>query len=90
MIPPEHKILISPIGEWDSDLIKLISEKVQRAFGFQTKILQLITDKDMDFAFDPKRDQYHSTKILEKLARAAPPLILKVLAITEVDRKSVV
>lgn len=39
----------------------------------------------MDFALDPHRSQYHSTPILEKLASAAPPNAIKVLAIVEVD-----
>jgi archaemetzincin len=39
----------------------------------------------MDFAFDPVRAQYHSTPILEELARMAPSHALKVVGVTKVD-----
>ena len=41
--------------------------------------------QDLDFAFDQGRNQYHSTLILEELAKKAPASAIKVLAITDVD-----
>jgi archaemetzincin len=60
-----------------------VRAEIQRVFGLATKKLTLLTD--VDFAFDAARGQYHSTKILEKLATKAPPHALKVLAITSED-----
>ena len=60
-----------------------ISGEIQRTFGFGTELIPLL--QDIEFAHDVGRNQYHSTKILDKLAEMAPAQALKVLAITEVD-----
>ena len=80
---PEHIIVISTIGDLDTDLSKPISREVSRIFGYRTEIMPLL--QDVDFALDTGRNQYHSTPILEKLANKAPSQTIKVLAITEVD-----
>jgi len=41
--------------------------------------------QDLAFAFDRGRNQYHSTIILDELAKRAPASAIKVLAITDVD-----
>ena len=81
--PLEHTIVISPNSGSDAELIKPISREIERIFGFTSEITPLL--EDVDFAHDPNRNQYHSTKILARLAELAPPTALKVLAITEVD-----
>ena len=79
----EHSILISPVEDFDCDLLDLISRDVQRIFGYRTAIKALL--QDVGFALDPGRDQHHSTLILEKLAGLAPARVIKVLAVTRVD-----
>ena len=81
--PPEHTILISPIGDSETELYKPISLEVGRIYGCPTEFLPLL--QDADFAFDAGRNQYYSTMILEKLATEAPSRALKTLAITHVD-----
>ena len=81
--PPEHIIVISPIGNLDTSLLKQISVGVTRRFGYRTEIVHLL--QDLGFALDPPRNQYHSTSILEKLSGLAPDNALKVLAICKVD-----
>ncbi|MDJ0830637.1 MAG: archaemetzincin family Zn-dependent metalloprotease [Desulfobacterales bacterium] len=76
-------ILISPDGQFDLVLLEQIREGIEGAFGFPTVIRSLLDD--VEFAYDPKRRQYHSTAILEQLAAVAPPEAYKVLAITRVD-----
>jgi archaemetzincin len=76
-------LVISPVGELDDALTSAVCRQVQKAFGMATAITHLLSD--LAFAFDAPRGQYHSTKILERLAEAAPSLSLKVLAITDVD-----
>jgi archaemetzincin len=78
-----HTVLISPIGPFDPILLETVAQGIQRVFGLESTVSSLISD--LAFAFDPKRDQYHSTPILAKLAAAAPAWALKVLAITKVD-----
>ena len=81
--PLEKRIIISPIGSQDDALLMLISREVGTFFSCETKIIPIL--ENIDFAVDFKRNQYHSTVILDKLAEQAPDDTLKVLAITEVD-----
>jgi archaemetzincin len=41
--------------------------------------------QDLEFAFHPNRNQYHSTPILQQLALICPAEAIKVLAIAQVD-----
>ena len=79
----EHSIVISPVGDTESELFEPISIEINRIFSYKTEIIPLL--QDVNFAFDTGRKQYHSTSILEKLAETAPPQAIKVLGITEVD-----
>ena len=81
--PTQDIILISPICNLEPDLEDRISREVTEVFGYPTKIRSLL--EDVEVFLDTDRLQYHSTPILEKLAQAAPPFALKVLAIVEVD-----
>jgi len=78
-----HTVLISPIGPFDPTLLETVAQGIQRVFGLDSAVSFLISD--LAFAFDPKRDQFHSTPILAKLAAVAPDWALKVLAVTQVD-----
>jgi archaemetzincin len=80
---PEHKIIISPIGELDPLLLEQIGMGILEKFGYQVKILSLL--QEIDFALDHDRGQYHSTKVLEKLASLAPSDTLKLIAICKQD-----
>ena len=79
----KNKIIVSPIGYVGLNSLNPIGSEINRIFGFQTMEKPLI--EDLDFAFDPTRKQYYSTKILEKLAKLSPPEGIKVIAITDVD-----
>jgi archaemetzincin len=79
----QENIIISPIGDLDSDLIGLVGQQVHRIFGYRTKINPLM--QHVDFALDSRRNQYYSTSILGKLANIAPPKTIKIIAITRVD-----
>ncbi len=83
MIEAAGHIIVSPIGEIDPELCELIGEETRRSFGFPTRMLPLL--EGVDFAYDVERRQYHSTKILEKLAEAAPPEAIKIIGIATVD-----
>ena len=81
--PHEHSIVISPIGELDSVLIKEIGKSITESFGFGTENVCLL--EDINFALDSERDQYYSTAILDRLSELAPPQAIKLLAVCEVD-----
>ena len=76
-------IIIAPIGGFKEDLLGRLSAEIERAFGFACEVRSLI--EDLNFAFDPLRDQYHSTRILDRLAERLPPKFHKVAAVTRVD-----
>jgi archaemetzincin len=79
----EHTIVISPIGDFDTDLTKSIGREIKRIFAYPPRFMPLL--EKVDFALDTGRNQYYSTPILEKLASKAPPQAIKVLAMTDVD-----
>jgi archaemetzincin len=79
----EYSILLSAPGSLDPGLLKAIAASVRGVFHYPTRTKPL-TD-DFFFAFDRLRSQFHSTAILQELARAAPPDAVRVLAIVEVD-----
>jgi archaemetzincin len=80
---PQHSIAIVPIGSFDLELIEIIISRIEIIFGISSEILPILND--LSFALDPKRIQYHSTPILEKLAAKSPPTAIKILALCHVD-----
>jgi archaemetzincin len=78
-----NKIIISPIGDIAPDLLVPIADEIKRIYGYPTEVVALLDD--IDFAFQPGRNQYHSTPVLEQLALSAPADTIKVLALVEVD-----
>jgi archaemetzincin len=83
MPPQQDTIIIAPIGNSESPLLEKISREVRHAFGFVTEIRPILDS--VDFALDAGRRQYHSTSILNELARIVPSHALKVLAVADVD-----
>jgi len=82
-MPDSHKILISPIGDFDPAVLEEIGNRIYQVFGYSSHIMPLLSD--LSFAYHTGRDQYHSTPILSKLETDAPKNYLKVLALTQVD-----
>ncbi len=71
-----------PFGTIQREIIHFLHVELTTLFDFMVKIL---TDEPIpQFAFDPKRNQYHSTKILDwlKKMRANDE---RILSITDVD-----
>lgn len=79
----EKKIIIAPIGEQDSSLIRQIGLEITQRFRYPIENLTLISD--INFAFDKVRGQYCSTVILERLAGLAPENAVKIIAIVSED-----
>jgi archaemetzincin len=79
----EPTILISPIGEFSSELIEAVAEDIKRVFGFSSDTESVL--QDLAFALDQNRNQYHSTLILDRLAAKRPMRAIRVIAITQVD-----
>ena len=79
----EHHLAVTPIGAIDASLCEAVSSEAGQFFGIPTRIVTLINN--VDFAYDAERNQYCSTRILEKLDLAAPPWAVKLIGITRVD-----
>ena len=80
---PPHKIVISPIGDLAAELLDPLRAEITRIYRYPTEVLPLLDD--LEFAFHPNRNQYHSTPILEQLALKTPAGAIRVLAVVEVD-----
>lgn len=78
-----HNIIISPIGDFTIELLDPIRDEINRIYGYPTEVRPLLDN--LEFAYHPNRNQYHSTSILDQLALKAPGDAIKVLAITQVD-----
>lgn len=76
-------IIISPIGKIPPWICTTIARNIKKIFDMNTRVTPLL--KDIDFAFDKKRNQYYSTRILDQLAGKAPKDCVKLLAITRED-----
>ncbi len=79
----KHTIIISPIGNPDTNLLNRVRRAIYNIFGYPTEIIPILDE--VDFALDPGRNQYHSTPILDELVRNIPYRAAKVLAIAKVD-----
>jgi len=76
-------IIVSPIGDIPSWMSDIIATDVGDFFEFSTRVEKILDD--IFFAYDADRNQYHSTKILEKLAKNAPNDCIKIIAVTKED-----
>lgn len=76
-------IIISPMGRIPSWITTTLEGRIKDIFGFKTQVTPLV--KDISFAYDPTRDQFYSTPILEALDAAAPAACIKLLAVTRED-----
>lgn len=59
-------IYIIPLGEIDWCILSQLRERLNFTFGFTVEIMPVATNPS--YAFESKRKQYYSTKILENLA----------------------
>jgi archaemetzincin len=71
-----------PIGEVDRELIDWLSRELVETFRVPAEILRPL---DVDFAYHPERDQYHSSEILAQMHQLVRPNAWRLLGITAVD-----
>src|SRR3990167_897507 len=63
--PKTQSLLIVPFGTIQKDILVFLQNELTRTFDFDVKIAS--EEPVPQYAFNPKRNQYHSTKILERL-----------------------
>ena len=81
--PSAATILLVPIGEFDADILEIVAEMIPAHFRLPCRLDALINT--IDFAWDAKRRQFHSTAILESLTAKAPADGFKIIALTHQD-----
>jgi archaemetzincin len=76
-------IIVSPIGDIPPQMSRAIARDIKKIFKFKVRVEKVLDD--ILFAYDAVRNQYHSTKILGRLAKKAPEDSLKIIAVTKED-----
>ncbi len=78
-----QEIVIIPVGTIDSEVLREISDSLQKAFHCRVKLHHEMSIPHA--AFDIKRKQYHSTVILKKIKSSKPEISLRALGVIDVD-----
>ncbi len=77
-----QSLLIVPFGAIRKEVLVFLQSELIRTFGFDARIAR--EEPIPQYAFDPKRRQYHSTKILEWL-KNIPVMDTRILGIIDLD-----
>ena len=80
--PKTKSLLIVPFGTIQKEVLVFLQDELIRTFGFDVRIAR--EEPIPQYAFDPKRRQYHSTKILEWL-KNIPVMDTRILGIVDLD-----
>jgi archaemetzincin len=90
MNPKPEKICVLAIGNVDAAFLEKLSTHLERIFEQKVKVSQ--TPLNLEFAYNPERDQYYSSVILEKLSdsgsvgqKMVPEACERCLGIVDVD-----
>lgn len=80
--PKTQSLLIVPFDSIREEVLVFLQNELIRTFGFDVRIAR--EEPIPQYAFDPKRRQYHSTKILEWL-KNIPVMDTRILGIVDLD-----
>ncbi len=80
--PKTQSLLIVPFDSIRKEVLVFLQNELIRTFGFDVRIAR--EEHIPQYAFDPKRRQYHSTKILEWL-KNIPVMDTRILGIVDLD-----
>jgi len=80
--PKTQSLLIVPFGTIRKEVLVFLQNELIRTFGFDVRIAS--EEPIPQYAFNPKRRQYHSTKILEWL-KNIPVMDTRILGIIDLD-----
>jgi archaemetzincin len=79
----EETICIAAVGEVDKETLSFLQSELERVFKKEVKTAEDL--KHPEYAYNPKRDQYHSSEILERMKKEHFKGCDRVLGITDVD-----
>lgn len=76
-------VYLMPLGRVEPVALDIMDLAIEKHFGLRTKTG--IGIRNIDYAFDQTRNQYHVSRLLTDLIRDPPPDALRVVGIAEVD-----
>ena len=76
-------VALAPVGTIENDILDVAAACVWVLFGLDSR--RIPAEAEPDYAWDPRRRQYASVPILQRLATARPRDAVRLLAITEKD-----
>jgi len=74
---------LAAVGEVDKDILSSLQSGLEKVFEREVKVADGL--KDPDYAYNPKRQQYHSSEILAKIKKEKLRGCDRVLAVADVD-----
>ncbi len=79
----KKKLYIVPIHQPKAENLRLLRAALEEVFPFEVELLRL--SFDLNALFNSRRNQYHSTEILENLLKQMPADTERILAVTDLD-----
>jgi archaemetzincin len=79
----QEKICVLAISEVDTTFLGKLSAGLERIFGQKVEVRQ--SPLNLEFAYNPEREQYYSSAILEKLPKIDSEACERILGIVDVD-----
>jgi archaemetzincin len=79
----QEKICLLVISKLDSTLLEKLSTGLEKIFEQQVQVTQ--NSLDLEFAYNPEREQYYSSAILERLPEIGSQACERILGIVDVD-----
>ncbi|MFQ6002599.1 MAG: archaemetzincin family Zn-dependent metalloprotease [Candidatus Zixiibacteriota bacterium] len=83
MAPRRGKICVLGISKFDSTFLEKLSTDLEKILEQKVEVSQ--SPLDLEFAYNPEREQYYSSAILEKLPEISPETCEKILGLVDVD-----
>ena len=79
----DETICLLALGEVDKEILSYLQSELEKVFEREVKLVDNL--EHPDYAYNPKRDQYHSSEILEKMKRKKFEGCNRVLGIGDID-----
>ena len=76
-------IILRPLAQIDSQILEILKQNLEHTFNYPVQIKAEISS--LDYAYDPKRRQYLSPRLLASLRRFSKKPSDKCLGIVDVD-----
>ena len=76
-------ICLLPVGEVKEDVLAFLQSELHRIFQKEVKVAQRV--EHPDYAYNPEREQYLSSEIVDRMKREKPKGCHRVLGVADID-----